>query len=37
MSLTGGLDGRMILAWANLSPGILPCYTFGGTYRDSRT
>jgi asparagine synthase (glutamine-hydrolysing) len=34
MSLTGGLDGRMIMAWANRSPGELPCYTFGGTYRD---
>lgn len=33
MSLTGGLDGRMIMAWANPSPGALPCYTFGGTYR----
>jgi asparagine synthase (glutamine-hydrolysing) len=34
MSLTGGLDGRLIMAWANPSPGELPCYTFGGTYRD---
>jgi asparagine synthase (glutamine-hydrolysing) len=34
MSLTGGLDGRMIMAWANRRPGELPCYTFGGTYRD---
>ncbi len=33
MSITGGLDGRMIMAWANASPGALPCYTFGGTYR----
>jgi asparagine synthase (glutamine-hydrolysing) len=33
MSLTGGLDGRMIMAWANPSPGALPCYTFGGAYR----
>ncbi len=33
MSLTGGLDGRMILAWANAAPGALPCYTFGGAYR----
>jgi len=30
MSLTGGLDGRMIMAWANPTPGALPCYTFGG-------
>ncbi len=34
MSLTGGLDGRMIMAWANYPPGQLPCYTFGGSYRD---
>ncbi|MCC6544750.1 MAG: hypothetical protein IT392_09660 [Nitrospirae bacterium] len=34
MSLTGGLDGRMIMAWAKLLPRSLPCYTFGGTYRD---
>lgn len=34
MSLTGGLDGRMIMAWANPAPGDLPCYTFGGPYRD---
>ena len=34
MSLTGGLDGRMIMAWANPPPGGLPCYTFGGIYRD---
>jgi asparagine synthase (glutamine-hydrolysing) len=36
MSLTGGLDGRMIMAWAKRPPGELPCYTFGSTYRDSR-
>ena len=34
MSMTGGLDGRMIMAWANRPPGSLPCYTFGGVYRD---
>lgn len=34
MSLTGGLDGRLIMAWANLTANCLPCYTFGGTYRD---
>jgi asparagine synthase (glutamine-hydrolysing) len=34
MSLTGGLDGRMIMAWAAKAPGTLPCYTFGGSYRD---
>lgn len=34
MSLTGGLDTRMIMACLNLLPGELPCYTFGGMYRD---
>jgi asparagine synthase (glutamine-hydrolysing) len=36
MSLTGGLDTRMILAWRKPSTGSLPCYTFGGSVRDSR-
>ena len=30
MSLTGGLDSRMIMACLNAAPGELPCYTFGG-------
>jgi asparagine synthase (glutamine-hydrolysing) len=34
MSLTGGLDGRMIMAASHHAPGSLPCYTFGGPYRD---
>jgi asparagine synthase (glutamine-hydrolysing) len=34
MSLTGGLDTRMIMAWSKAPPGSLPCYTFGGPYRD---
>jgi len=34
MSLTGGLDGRMIMAWANRPPGEFPCYSFGGIYRE---
>lgn len=34
MSLTGGLDGRMIMAYAPSTPGSLPCYTFGGSYRE---
>ena len=34
MSLTGGLDTRMILSNIVLSQGKLPCYTFGGKYRD---
>jgi len=34
LSLTGGVDSRMILAWAPRPPGTLPCYTWGGMYRD---
>jgi asparagine synthase (glutamine-hydrolysing) len=34
LSLTGGIDSRMILAWAPVPPGELPCYTFSGRYRD---
>jgi asparagine synthase (glutamine-hydrolysing) len=34
LSLTGGVDSRMILAWAPRAPGALPCYTFSGRYRD---
>jgi asparagine synthase (glutamine-hydrolysing) len=34
MSLTGGLDGRMIMACSGQDAGALPCYTFGGSYRD---
>ena len=34
MSLTGGLDTRMIMAWQNADPGSLPCYSFGGMFRD---
>jgi len=30
MSLTGGLDSRLIMACLNPSPGELSCYTFGG-------
>ena len=35
MSLTGGLDTRIVLAYGNNRPGELPCYTFGSVYRDS--
>ena len=35
MSLTGGLDTRMILSCLNPNAHELPCYTFGGMYRDS--
>jgi asparagine synthase (glutamine-hydrolysing) len=34
MSITGGLDTRMIMAWQKRAPGTLPCYTFGGSLRD---
>lgn len=34
MSLTGGLDTRMIMAWHKAAPNSLPCYTYGGMYRD---
>ena len=36
LSLTGGLDTRMILAWLRPQAGCLPCYTFGGMHRESR-
>jgi len=36
VSLTGGLDTRMIMAWRRPPPGSQPCYTFGGTFRDCR-
>ncbi len=34
LSLTGGLDSRMIVAHAQHEPYKLQCYTFGGIYRD---
>jgi asparagine synthase (glutamine-hydrolysing) len=34
LSMTGGLDSRMILAWAGSTPDPLPCYTFAGPYRE---
>lgn len=36
MSLTGGLDSRMIMSWSKAEPGSLPCYSFGGPYRESQ-
>ena len=33
MSLTGGLDSRMIMASLDAPPGSVPCYTFGSMYR----
>jgi len=34
ISLTGGLDTRMIMAWWKGEPQSLPSYTFGGPFRD---
>ena len=34
MSLTGGLDTRMIMAWHKAEQGSLPCYSFGGMFRE---
>jgi asparagine synthase (glutamine-hydrolysing) len=36
VALTGGLDTRAIMAWHKVAPGSLPCYTFGGTLRESQ-
>jgi asparagine synthase (glutamine-hydrolysing) len=36
LSLTGGLDTRMILAWQKPEPDSLPCYTFGGARQECR-
>lgn len=34
LSLTGGLDSRMIMAWWKVAAGSVPCYTFKGIYND---
>jgi asparagine synthase (glutamine-hydrolysing) len=34
ISLTGGLDTRMIMAWLKAAPESLPTYTFGGPFRE---
>lgn len=34
ISLTGGLDTRMIMAWHKSQRGLLPCYSFGSMFRD---
>ncbi|MGB8326128.1 MAG: asparagine synthase-related protein [Steroidobacteraceae bacterium] len=34
VSLTGGVDSRMVMAWARRPPGSLPTYTFGGMFRE---
>lgn len=36
MSLTGGLDTRIILACRKADPGSLPCYTFGSMFRENQ-
>lgn len=36
MSLTGGFDTRMVMAWQQCPSGSLPCYTFGSAYRENR-
>jgi asparagine synthase (glutamine-hydrolysing) len=35
VSLTGGLDSRIIMASLDPAPGTIPCYTFGSMYRDT--
>jgi asparagine synthase (glutamine-hydrolysing) len=35
MSLTGGLDTRMVMAWQQSESGSLPCYTFGSMFREN--
>jgi len=34
MTLTGGMDTRLIMAWHKSAPGSLPCYTFAGSLRE---
>jgi asparagine synthase (glutamine-hydrolysing) len=36
VSLTGGLDTRIIMAWRKPEPNSLPCYTYGSMYRDNQ-
>jgi asparagine synthase (glutamine-hydrolysing) len=36
ISLTGGLDTRIIMAWRKAPAGSLPCYTFGSMYRENQ-
>lgn len=36
VSLTGGMDTRVIMAWQKAEPDSLPCYTYGGAFRDCR-
>jgi asparagine synthase (glutamine-hydrolysing) len=34
MSLTGGLDSRMVMAWRKAAAGSMRCYSFRGAFRD---
>jgi asparagine synthase (glutamine-hydrolysing) len=36
VSLTGGLDTRIIMAWRKAKPNSLRCYTYGSMYRDNQ-
>jgi len=36
VSLTGGLDTRIIMAWRKAPVGSLPCYTFGSMYKENQ-
>ncbi|HET7102978.1 MAG TPA: asparagine synthase-related protein, partial [Terracidiphilus sp.] len=36
VSLTGGLDSRMIMSWLKAPAGTVPCFSFGGPFRDCR-
>jgi asparagine synthase (glutamine-hydrolysing) len=35
VSLTGGLDSRIVMAGLDAAPDAVPCYTFGSMYRDT--
>ncbi len=35
LSLTGGKDSRMIMAWLDARPDSVPCYTFASRFRDT--
>jgi asparagine synthase (glutamine-hydrolysing) len=34
MTLTGGLDTRVVMAWQKHAPHSIPCYTYGSMFRD---
>jgi asparagine synthase (glutamine-hydrolysing) len=34
ISLTGGIDSRLILAWLDAPPDSIQCFSFGGPFRD---